>query len=426
MVGKLHKIYYLSGSPYDVGYQHGRRARKITQRYVSSHSYGDRFRYHPWRGSGPKVEEYTLENYREKEPARFTQWKKLIDSQPEWMLEEIRGLAEGADVDYDKLLICKGNFPVVFESGSKTGGPASEMDDYDGCNGFVAYGKGTVGGKTIVAGNSEGTVRFGGQGNAVFIVKNEKMNNLILVQAEHGTLGGHAGINDKGVALFGSGVACTDEEFGRVGLESQVVRRKILQTCDNIDDVYDFFKENPLIAAKHLYIADTKRAVHVEFTGRHIEFLEPEEGFSPGASPTFFNPTMKQYNDVLTDETDSRFSYATAKKRGDFRMERYMELFEEKKPLSPEICPELLSDHGGKGAGIVQDTIMGARPQPSDYTICVHGKMMSYDQVSRRKISYPGFHGVGSSRIIVPERRTLYECFGRPCQSGFVEFKVPS
>jgi hypothetical protein len=407
MVGKLHKVYHLSGTPYEIGLQHGNRAREITQRYVATHAYGDRFRYHPWRGSGPTTEEYTLENYKEKEPARYAKWQKLVD------------------VDYEKLLICKGNIPVVFESGAKAGGPATP-DDGDGCNGFVAFGRATVGGKTIVAGNSEGTVRFGGRGNAVFLVKNEKMNNLVLVQAEHGTLGGHAGINDKGVALFGSGVACTDEEFGRVGLESQVVRRKILQTCDNIDDVYDFFKENPLIAAKHLYIADTKRAVHVEFTGRHIEFLEPEEGFSPGASPTFFSPTMQQYNDVLTDETDPRFSYATAKKRGAFRMERYMELFAEKKPLTPEKCPELVSDHGGKGAGIVQDTIEGARPQPSDYTICVHGKAMRHDQISHRKLGQIGYHGVGSSRIIVPGRRTLYECFGRPCQAGFTEFKVPS
>jgi isopenicillin-N N-acyltransferase-like protein len=425
MVGKLHKVYHLSGTPYEIGLQHGKRAREITQRYVATHAYGDRFRYHPWRGSGPTTEEYTLENYKEKEPARYAKWQKLVDSQPKWMLEEIRGLADGAGVDYEKLLICKGNIPVVFESGAKAGGPATP-DDGDGCNGFVAFGRATVGGEPIVAGNSEGTVRFGGKGNAVFLVKNEKMNNLVLVQAEHGTLGGHAGINDKGVALFGSGVACTDEEFGRVGLESQVVRRKILQTCDNIDDVYDFFKENPLIAAKHLYIADTKRAVHVEFTGRHIEFLEPEEGFSPGASPTFFSPTMQQYNDVLTDETDPRFSYATAKKRGAFRMERYMELFAEKKPLTPEKCPELVSDHGGRGAGIVQDTIEGARPQPSDYTICVHGKAMRHDQISHRKLGQIGYHGVGSSRIIVPGRRTLYECFGRPCQAGFTEFKVPS
>ena len=164
----------------------------------------------------------------------------------------------------------------------------------------------------------------------------------------------------------------------------------------------------------------------MEFTGRNIEFLEPEEGFSPGASPTFLSPKMKIYNEVLTDETDERFSYGVAKKRGDFRMERYLELFKEKRPLTPEMCPELLGDHGGRGAGIVQDHIEGAKTLPSDYTICVHGKAITYDLQSGKQISRPGYHGVGASHIMVPERNTLYECFGRPCQAGYAEFKVPS
>ena len=42
-------------------------------------------------------------------------WEKLINSQPDWMLQEIRGIADGAKVDYEKLLIVKGNFPIVFK-----------------------------------------------------------------------------------------------------------------------------------------------------------------------------------------------------------------------------------------------------------------------------------------------------------------------
>jgi len=408
-------VFFFSGTPYEIGYQNGKTRAEFLKKYLKGLSFGNLYETKSW----PSPEDYNIENFKEKQPADFARWDKFVKSQPEWILEELHGLADGAGVEYEKVLIDIKHFPLMFSSASK--GAAGDDD----CNGFVVYGKGAVGGKPIVGGNAEGASEprrvadidplSGHSRTAIYYVKNNKMNSLVFGHGCPGQMCAHGGINEKGLAMFGSGVSAKSEDLGDVGMPALMTRRVALQTCNNVDEAIDFYKNIPKLGSSHVYIADLKRAVMLEFTGKHMAVSDPERGFIGGASPAFVNPTMKPYHSCLIDETDPRFNYTIALKRGEFRHQRYVELFEKKKPLNPEMCMELLGDHGGRGAGIVREEIYGAPPQGSDYTICPHGSGNPEH----------GFHKIGTSYIIVPDRKTMYVAFGSPCQANYVPFKVP-
>jgi hypothetical protein len=178
------------------------------------------------------------------------------------------------------------------------------------------------------------------------------------------------------------------------------------------------------MGGQHIYLADPKRAVHIEYTGRHIEVIDPEDGFHAGASPYFSSPKMTPHCNVLTDETDPQFIYFVAKARGQFRMERWHELFQMKKPLTIDELPSMLGDHGGRGTGAITEDIEGACPQGSDYTICVHGRP-SKGHAGSTSGTKGSFHASSFSNISQPDKLKYWIAFGNPCEAGFISFQPP-
>lgn len=309
-------------------------------------------------------------------------------------------------------------FPLIMPL---KGEPGSSSNPTDDCNGFIAYGKATVDGKPLIGGNGE-TDHESIRHMAIIRYKNKNYNNFVLQSKRPWHPGTQCGINDKGVCLFGSGVSIKPEIFGDYGFRG-VIRRIVLQEANNIDEAIDLFKKGPLMGGQHIYLADKKRAVHIEYAGRKIEVIEPENGFDAGSSPYFSTPKTREWCNVISDMTDPLYGYHVAKARGVFRMERWHELFQMHKPLTIEKIPELLGDHGGRGTGLIQEQIEGACPQGSDYTICAHGSR------SRGTGGTGGtatsFHASSFGNISQPSKLKFWVAFGNSCEAGFVPFKPP-
>jgi hypothetical protein len=410
----LHEVYDFRGTPYEIGYQRGKLTADYVKKNVEKLSVGN-----PYYGATPTPEQYNLDYLKANYPNQFKKWEATLAKAPEWLHEEARGLAEGAGVPLEKVLIMGDMIPFFLRSEIEAGQKAILDGD---CNGFVAYGDATVGGRVLVGGNSEGS-HAGIRYLSVIRVKNKVGNSY--VQQSHFNRGlgvGQAGMNEKGVCIFGSGVSVKHEFWGDVGYRI-MIRRKVLQDADNVDDAIDIFKEGPLMGGQHMYIGDTKRAVHIEHTGRDVEVIDPECGFDAGSSPYFSSPRMQQFCDVMVDETDPEFTFHFAKKRGVFRMERYHELFQMKKPLKLEDLPSMTGDHGGRGTGLVQEHIEGACPQGSDYTICAHGTAGHGSEGPQGQSG--SFHANAWSVIHVPDQRKMYMAFGNPCEAGYVPFYPP-
>jgi len=76
---------------------------------------------------------------------------------------------------------------------------------------------------------------------------------------------------------------------------------------------------------------------------------------------------MAPHHYVLVDETDPKFTYGLAAKRVIFRTERFHELLKEYYgKLTPEMVPVICGDHGGRGTGLIRNTIDGVSLQGSD------------------------------------------------------------
>lgn len=235
-------------------------------------------------------------------------------------------------------------------------------------------------------------------------------------------------MNDKGVALFGSGVRVIEEEWGMIGYR-HLVRRQVLQEANNIDEAIDILKEGPKQGGQHIYLGDKKRAVHIEYTGEHIEIMDPEEGFDAGASSAFSHHKMKNYHWYIKDIFDPRlFAPRYSLFSGLWRMERFHELFEKYKPLKLEIIPTILGDHGGRGTGLVREDMEGACLQGSDFTICVHGSQIEKGATGSTGTTYGtrgSFHASSFSNIQIPDKRKMYIAFGNACECGYVPFYPP-
>ncbi len=410
----IHEVIELSGTPYEIGFQRGQMFKGRIQKAMGELTFGNPYYKDRW----PKPEEYNLDTLKERAPNLYAGWSKNLEKAPEWLKEECKGNAEGAEVPYEKLLISTGFFPFIMPLQKAEGSAAVDGED---CNGFIAYGKATLDGKPLVGGNGE-TDHESLRHMAIIRYKNNNFNNFVLQSKGPWSPGTQCGLNEKGVCLFGSGVSIKPEIFGDYGYRG-VIRRRVLQEANNIDEAIDIFKKGPLMGGQHIYLADKKRAVHIEYAGRKIEVIDPENGFDAGSSPYFSTPKTREWCNVISDMTDPNFGYHVAKARGVFRMARWHELFQIHKPLTIEKMPTLLGDHGGRGTGIIQEHIDGACPQGSDYTICAHGKR------SRGTGGTGGtatsFHASSFGTIIQPDKGKFWVAFGNSCEAGFIPFTPP-
>lgn len=410
----LHEIIELSGSPYEIGLQRGKMFKRKLQKDMERLTFGNPYSKELW----PKPEDYNQDTIRKKASKLYKNWEKALEKTPDWLREECQGQADGVGVPFEKMILAGSWFPLIMPIKGGSNAPIALEDD---CNGFIAYGRATSDGKPLIGGNGE-TDHESIRHMAIIRYKNKNYNNFVLQSKSPWYPGTQCGINDKGVCIFGSGVSIKPELFGDFGYRS-TIRRIVLQEAENLDDAIELFKKGPLMGGQHIYLADKKRAVHIEYAGRSLEILDPDNGFDAGASPCFSTSKTMEWCNVISDMTNPLYNYHVAKARGIFRMERYHELFKIHKPLTIEKIPTLLGDHGGRGTGVVQEHIEGACPQGSDFTICVHG---------RRSLGTGGtggtstsFHSSSFSNISQPDKMRFWVAFGNPCEAGFVPFKPP-
>lgn len=397
----LHTPIELSGDHYEMGYQLGEQTAEWLQGDEGARRSHRVDRPDSW----PPPEEYNVENYELKEPERFAEWDKMIKTLPKWMTDEMHGVSDGAKIPYEKVLIETSHFPLMFGCSQ----PLTED-----CSGFVATGKATLGGRTILAGNSEGTTA-GRERMNVYYRKNSKGMNFIIAHSNPGCIGGRAGINEEGLAIWGNGIRSPAEEYGYVGYDHHITRRTVLETCSNVDEAIDCLKKMKRLGASRIFLGDRESVALVEYTSKHLSVLKPEIGYQAGGSPSFVIPEMKPYNYVIVDETDPKWTYGVAAKKTPFLEERYHELLQERYgKLTPEMVPVICGDHGGRGTGLIRNTIDGACLQGSDYTICVHG----------RKVN-DAYHASSFGILVVPDEKKMYVSWGSPCQAEYVGFCVP-
>lgn len=232
------QILHLKGSPYEMGYAHGKLLKEKIQRNISA--YIDQKR--------DSFEERTA-GFQQNLPI-------LISNTPQHILEEMQGLAAGAEVPFSKILTLN-LFPEMFH-----------------CSGIAAFGEAAKDGKLVHARVLDYAIGKGLQETAVLIVA-EPTGKIPFVNVSYaGFVGSVTGMNRKQIAIGemgGKGYGSWD------GMPMAFLMRTILENADTLDAAKEILSQTKRTCEYYYVVSDGKAqdAFGVHATAEKIQFISP-------------------------------------------------------------------------------------------------------------------------------------------------------
>lgn len=237
---------YLTGTPYEIGHQHGSLdpvgVREVCRRTV----YGVGLLY-------------SLKNG-EWFPAAA---RKLVERQRPFIaaayFEEMKGLADGAGLPME-LVQMANIFPEFFH-----------------CSGAALMGGATVGGELLHARVLDYMVGIGLQDYAVVMAMVQPGLNRFVTVGYTGFIGSVSGMNEKQVAIGEMG---GDGQGDWDGVPMSLLIRQALEECDTLGEVETLMRESPRTCEYYYVISDGKgpAALGIAATPDRFETFGPGEG----------------------------------------------------------------------------------------------------------------------------------------------------
>jgi len=140
-------------------------------------------------------------------------------------LEEMRGIAEGAGVAFESVVLLNARTEILKLAQRRAKGLDPAEDDPDGCTGVVALPGVTKDGRLIHAQNWDWKVECAE--TAVVLKVRRDDGPDILTFTEAGALG-RSGFNAAGTAITANYLEC-DRDYRRLGVPLALIRRKVLE-----------------------------------------------------------------------------------------------------------------------------------------------------------------------------------------------------
>lgn len=228
------KVLYLKGSPYEMGFQHGRLIRKDVQANVN----------HIIR----LVRHYASEDI-------IDEIYDLMDPYiPMEEKEEMRGLAHGADMPLRVIhwLHC---VPEISEYGQKK--RFIEGLAHTSCSNIVAMGKATADGQLYQLRVLDWIRELGAQKYPVIIVRRPDAGNASVTFSYAGFIGCISGMNDKGMAFGEMGYGDPPGE-SLEGIPFIFLFRKLMREAGTLDDAVKMITEARRTCSYAYMISDAK------------------------------------------------------------------------------------------------------------------------------------------------------------------------
>jgi hypothetical protein len=410
----LHKVVHAKGSSYDIGYTVGKECSEEIKHYIGFTSPAYNFT-HDERVLGGRIKIIypRAGNLKLIYPDFYEKWLKQLDELPQEIRDRMRGFAEGAGVPYEEIAVLHFNYGRNFPQGLDIGRKFPQGADTEDCSACIAFGKATNG-ITILGKNSDNLKWYAKFDTLIIEEPNDGYKSTYVTYP--GTLSIRGSINEKGLVICSPAASTKPVKSNKLWTYWELL---ISRTCSTVDEALDILKDKRSEGGYgiHKFIADPKRAVHMESwpgEGGKCVIHEPELGYHYGASPTYVAPEMQQYLNVMDDETDPDFMPSVARKRGDLRASRYDELLKlflhAYGKITPAMLPRILGDHGHPGDGWLG---VGGQGKPGDdYTICSHGTFSGKGDLE--SVAHV-------SQIMIPSKKTMYVAWGSPCQAEFIQ-----
>jgi isopenicillin-N N-acyltransferase-like protein len=187
-------------------------------------------------------------------------------------LEEIRGIAEGAEQPVEDVVALNARTELLRGLGAGAGRESEVAED--GCTAAVVLPGATANRHTLHAQNWDWLDACADSVVVLRVSPREGPRRLVFVEA--GILA-RCGLNSAGIGLTGNFLKC-DRDDGRRGLPIPVVRRRILSSpslCQAAETVY----RSPRSFSANLMISDAQgEAIDFEATPDEVFWLAPEDG----------------------------------------------------------------------------------------------------------------------------------------------------
>lgn len=232
------QVLHLKGSPYEMGYAHGKLLKENIQRNIAT--YIDQKR----------------EGFSERTAGFQQNLPTLLSYTPQHLLEEMQGLADGAEVAFSKILILN-MFPEMFH-----------------CSGVVALGEAAKDGTLVHARVLDYAIGKGLQETAVLIVA-EPNGKIPFVNVSYaGFVGSVTGMNRQQIAIGemgGKGYGSWD------GMPMAFLMRSVLENADTLEAAREILSQKKRTCEYYYVVSDGKAqdAFGAYATADRIQFISP-------------------------------------------------------------------------------------------------------------------------------------------------------
>ena len=243
------KIIVASGSPYEIGYEHGCQGKEEV--LCSIETYKSMFK--------------TYANL-DWEEAKFRSrnYVEPINKYDPDLMEEIRGVADGAGVTLEDILALNARSEVVMMGGSAI--PS------DGCTAMAVTPEVTKERNTILAQNWDWK---GNQIKSLLVLKIHQKNKPSITMVTEGGIIGKIGFNDAGIGVCLNALGTAGNPKG---LPLHVILRGILNSCTISDAIQSINRVANACAANYLIASSCGEAIDVEKSPSDFDVIYPYHG----------------------------------------------------------------------------------------------------------------------------------------------------
>ena len=290
------------------------------------------------------------------------------------LVEEIRGLADGAGITYDEALLMQLRFEIVGYWGVK---------NIDGCTSFAISGEKTADGRALIGQNADINEYLEKTLRIIHFTPDEGPE--ILMTSYNPGMIGWLGINSEGMSCFGNAVVCSG---WREGFPRYVLLRKILE-MSTVKEALKFIESTHMASSINVVMADkTGDVKNAELALDKKKVTGPACGVVAHAN--HYVDTDLQQDDVLLPVRPG-----SSVRHGQMQ-NRLLTLVQKKEDVTMGGCKDILRDH-----------------MNFPHSICMHVDGVRPDR----------FKSI-MSIVASPEEKYFEACKGNPCENEFYTYRL--
>jgi len=354
-------IISVEGEPFSRGETYGNEARALIRHNID-------YYYGLWKRNLGLSREMINEK-----ASSLVEPIKTFDSR---LLEEMRGIARGADASLEEIIAINSRYELVW---SQMGRQPSE------CTAIAALPEATSSGHTLLAQNWDYIV--GVRDSCVILEVREEGKPTIVMHTEAGIIG-QKGINSEGMGLVVNAMVADRDRFEPT-VPFWILCRRALSSGTLTEAMNIMLRTRKAVSSNVILAQAGGVAVDLESTPLDTSIITPERGILVHSNH-FIGPRSTS----VKDEFVKRFSHSV------YRYSRAKSKLEMGNGhISVERIMEVLRDHFGK-----------------PYSICAHADPAIAED----------FRGETLSSVIFDlEDRRIHVTKGPPCESEYHELEFP-